>query len=164
MLAEFDIGKSGENFVKQLFNNFGFTCELNTVYAKRYENDLFVDMDGLKFTIECKKDMMSLKTGNLAIEINNCKSDKPSGIYSTKSDIWVHMLPNKQDVLAYAIPVKELILFAETVKPFKKTTASGDGNSDLLIYKKDIILNEFSRFDHISNKEEFKALFSELLS
>ncbi len=164
MLAEFDIGKSGELLIKSLFNKFGFICDLNTVYAKRYENDLFVDMDGLKFTIECKKDVMSLKTGNLALEVNNCKANKPSGIYSTKSDIWVHMLPNKNDVLAYAIPVSKLILFAESVLPFKKTFASGDSNSDLLIYKKDIILQEFSRFDHIEDKEEFKALFSELLT
>lgn len=163
MPPEFDIGKNGEKLVKYLINKCGFICELNNDYALRYDYDLSVNIDGLKFTIEVKTDAYSLKSGNLAIEVHNCKKDCPSGIYSTLADIWVQLLPNEDgSVSAYAINTKKLLLFIESVDPLKKTTKSGNANANLRIYKKETILPEFTRFDNL-DKGQLKAVFSEMM-
>lgn len=164
MFPQFDIGRSGENLVLYLIREAGFECELNEDYSKRYEYDLSVKMGKLKFTIECKHDVYSLRSGNIAVEIHNCKSDKPSGIYSTKADIWVYLIPTKDKaILAYAINTQKLILYTESTTPFKSTTASGDKNANLKIYKKEDILKEFIRFDNITDKKILKAVFAEML-
>ena len=167
MFPKFNIGKSGENYITYLLKKAGFECELNNDYEKRYDYDISVKMGKLKFTIESKYDVYSLKSGNIAIEVHNCKQDCPSGVYTTFADIWVQLIPDKDNadtILAYAIKTQDLIHFIETTSPFKKTTASGDKNSNLMIYKKEVILPLFSRFDHIESKSELKAVFSELLT
>lgn len=165
MLKQFNIGKSGEHLVKKIFNDAGFFCELNNDYATRYDNDLFVEINDVKFTIECKYDIMSVKTGNIAIEYHNCKSDCPSGIYSTLADVWVHLIPNKDDdsILAYAISVDKLKHFVETATPLKTTSRSGDKNSNLKIFKKDDILKEFVRFDNVVHHAVLESIFTQVL-
>ncbi len=165
MFPKFSTGKRGEEYTKLLLDNVGFKCELNTDYQKRYDYDLTVKMGKVEFTIECKYDVMSLKTGNLAIEYFNSKSNTASGITVTKSDIWVQLIPekNSQNILAYAISTSKLRCFIESVQPFKIVVGKGDGNSDMMIYRMDAIIPEFSRFDNVTDKKIMKAIFSELL-
>lgn len=159
------MGKKGELYIQKIFTDLGFKCELNQDYERRYEFDLYVELGKLNFTIEVKNDEMATKTGNLAIEVNNCKSNKPSGIYSSSSDIWVHLIRPKgqTEIQAYAIKLEKLKCFAESTEPLKKIYGGGDDNADLLIYKSLDILPEFHRFDNISKPAAMKALFSELL-
>lgn len=164
MFPKYDIGKNGELYVRDIFQKCGFSAELNNIYEKRYDYDISVDIDGTEFTIEVKYDILALKYGNLAIEVRNCKSNKPSGIYSTQADIWVHLLTEKDcSILAYAIPTKKLINFVENTIPLKATTKSGDKNSNLMVYKKEIILPEFTRFDYIEDPKPLKNIFQKLL-
>lgn len=163
MFPQFKVGKSGEIYVQSIFKNLGFDCELNDVYEKRYEFDLSVKMGRLKFTIECKKDAMSEKTGNLAIETRNSRANKPSGIYSTSANVWVHLLPQKDEILAYAVNTQKLICFIEGVAPFKYIKGGGNDNSDMSIYKIETIIGEFTRFDNIKSPRKLRKVFSELL-
>jgi hypothetical protein len=165
MFPKYDIGKNGELYVRDIFTKCGFIAEMNNVYELRYDYDLLVDMDGRKFTIEVKFDVLALKYGNLAIEVRNCKSNSPSGIYSTQADIWVHLLTEKDSsVTAYAIPVKKLISFVENTIPLKHTTKSGDQNANLMLYKKDVILPQFTRFDYITDPKVLFNTFANLLN
>lgn len=165
MFPKFDIGKSGENFVKYIIKQASFECELNNDYEKRYDYDLSVKMGKKKFTIECKYDIYSVKSGNIAIEHYNCKSECDSGINSTLADIWAHIIPDKNsdDILAYAISVKKLKEFVEQTQPHKEIVAGGDKNSNMYLYKKEIILPEFKRFDNITDPKTMKSLFLEML-
>ncbi len=148
-----------------MINNAGFECELNNCYEKRYDFDLSVNMDGMKFTIESKFDIYSAKSNNLAIEIYNTKSKCPSGIYSTLADIWVHLVPGKEDkeILAYAVHTEKLKCFIEGTKPLKSIKSGGNCNSNMQIYKMETILPIFQRFDHIKDGPTLKALFAEEL-
>lgn len=165
MLPQFNIGKSGENYVKYLFNVAKIQCELNNDYSLRYDYDLIVKIRKLKFTIEVKYDIFSVKSGNIAIEVFNCKSNRESGIYSTLADVWVHLIPEKEsaNILAYAIKTDKLKKFIETANPVKKITAGGDNNSNMLLFKKEQILPIFERFDNINNQNSMEELFLKLL-
>lgn len=165
MLPQFNIGKSGENYIKYILNQQEFKCELNNDYALRYDYDLSVIMDDLKFTIEAKYDVYSVKSGNIAIEVFNCKSNCESGIYSTLADVWVHLIPEKEskNIQAYAINTHKLRHFVETVAPLKKIIAGGDKNANLQIYKIENILPEFVRFDNVTNKKTMYNIFSDIL-
>ena len=121
-------------------------------------------MNGLKFTIEVKSDLLAIKTNNIAIEYRNSKSNTESGITATLADIWVHLISVPDGgIQAYAITVEKLRHYTETVLPYKHFIAAGDANSCLWIYKMTDILPEFQRFDHIKKDSQLKALFSELL-
>ncbi len=165
MFPKFNIGKSGEEYVKYLLEHVGFKCELNNNYELRYDYDLTVNMNGRKFTIEVKFDIFSRKSNNWAIEIYNCKSKCPSGIYSTLADVWVHLIPDKNTdhILAYAISVEKLKHFIENSTPCKKIIAGGDANANLLLYKREEIENKFIRFDLLKEPKLLESIFLEMV-
>ena len=164
LFPKFNIGKSGEEYISYLINKLGFECHMNNEYELRYDYDLIVNMSGLKFTIEVKHDVMSIKTKNMAIEYHNSKKDSPSGIYATLADIWIQLLPYpNEDIHSYAINTKKLIEYTEKTEPFKHIIAGGDKNSNLRIYKLVDILPQFVRIDNITNPNIMKSTFETLL-
>ncbi len=164
MFPKFNIGKSGEEYVKFLITRLGFECHMNNVYETRYDYDLSVNLDGLKFTIECKHDVMAIKTKNIAIEYHNSKKDSPSGIYSTLADVWVHLIPYpNEDIHAYAIKTDKLRKYTEDTIPYKHIIAGGDKNANLRIYKVGDILPQFTRIDNITNPNILKSVFEEMV-
>lgn len=164
MLPQFTLGKSGEEYIRFLLQNCGFTCELNKEHGKLIEYDMSIIMDKLSFTAEVKYDAMARKTRNLAIEYHNSRQDKPSGIYATTADVWIQIIPFPDDIVhAYAVNTKKLIKFTEDNEPHKHFVAAGDGNASLRIYKMVDILPIFSRFDNITNPSLMKSLFEGLV-
>lgn len=164
MFPKFNIGKSGEEYVRYLLKEQGFHCEMNNVYETRYDYDLACEIDKLKFTIECKHDVMAIKTKNMAIEYHNCKGDNPSGIYSTLADVWVHLIPfPNESIHAYAINVEKLRKYTEETVPFKHIIAGGDKNANLRIYRLVDILPIFTRIDNIHNPAIMKSIFEGLV-
>jgi len=90
-------------------------------------------------TIEVKNDIYSFRSGNIAVEYYNSKSNKPSGINSTKADFWCHIIKGEP----YIVSVEELKKFIQTNQPLKTINSGGSGNADMYIYKIDNIIGIF---------------------
>tara|TARA_Y100001938_G_scaffold150868_1_gene243974 strand:+ start:661 stop:1164 length:504 start_codon:yes stop_codon:yes gene_type:complete len=101
------------------------------------------------FTVEVKYDEMQAKTGNIAIEIYNPRSGKPSGLTATKADLWCHVLQES----VWITSVKELRKFCKETPPFKMFSSAGDGNAAILLYKTKDILEIFERIDECKTEE-----------
>lgn len=106
------------------------------------------------FTVEVKYDEMQAKTGNIAIEIYNPRSGKPSGLTATKADLWCHVLQDS----AWITSVDNLKDFCENTAPFKSFNSVGDGNASILLYKTEDILKIFDRIDDIPENEIEKKI------
>lgn len=117
-----------------------------------YDWDLSASQPGTGyevFTVEVKYDEMQSETGNIAIEVYNTKSDKPSGLTATKADLWCHVLKDSMWITS----VTTLKEFCEEHKPFKKFKKAGDENATILLYKTNDILKIFDRIDGIPEDE-----------
>ena len=108
------------------------------------------------FTVEVKYDEMQAKTGNIAIEIYNPRSAKPSGLTATKATLWCHVL---QDSI-WITSVNKLKRFCEDTPAFKSFNSVGDGNASILLYKTKDILSIFKRIDGCSKEEISQAIES----
>ena len=146
------VGNSGEDRVVQLYRMCGWMC--NKVDAADKDTRRYYDIETttapLVFTTEVKHDIYEARSGNIAIEIWNPKSNKPSGLSITRADFWCHVLQNS----VWLTPVQDLRRFVDSVKPLRKIDKGGDGNATILLYKREIILPEiFVRIDDISSKQ-----------
>lgn len=161
----FQKGRKGEDFAKEVLEKFGVLCEMNTDYEKRYDYDLSCKLGKEKFTIEVKFDDKSASTGNLYIEYHNSKADKPSGVTVTKSNLWIQVLPEEDGLkTVWVTSVSSLRNFMEEVEPYKKIAFGGDDNSAGYVYTKETILNKlFKRIDNLDKKNAIK-LIKEMLN
>ena len=101
------------------------------------------------FTVEVKYDEMQAKTGNIAIEIYNPRSGKPSGLTATKATLWCQVLKDS----VWIASVKALRKFCEETPPFKMFSSAGDGNAAILLYKTEDILKIFQRIDQCQQEQ-----------
>lgn len=148
-------GLKGEKQVIELLNSFGFT----TSWAKDSKSsffDLICDWGKVRFTIEVKNDLFAKKSGNIALEFFNPLSNKPSGLFVTKADLWAHIIEKE----IYFANTQKLIQFTRDNEPCRTVYKVGDGNADLLLYNKDRLIDVvmFSL-----NKENFIDKLEELL-
>ena len=110
------------------------------------------------FTVEVKYDEMQGKTGNIAIEIYNSRSGKPSGLTATKASLWCHVLKDS----VWITSVDKLKKFCDDTPPFKSFNSAGDGNASILLYKTEDILTIFERIDGCQSKELNNKIHSQL--
>ena len=137
------VGSVGEDLAIKAFANIGRKC----VLGDGKKHDLILDG---QYIVEVKYDIMSKKTGNIAIEYWNSKKNEPSGISATLAKYWVHIAFDKiGNTIIFVVKVDELKDFIKNTKPKKIIKAGGDDNADLYIYGLDVILNTaiFSRLD-----------------
>ena len=139
------LGKEGENLVVAVLKRCGFEAEINTDLTKKHDYDLVCKLDKKKFTIEVKFDFLAQKTSNLAIEYYNDKSDKPSGLTSTKADLWAHVILDCDNPTVWITSVRRLKEFVENKTPWKIITGGGDNNASLYLYKDELILTIFKK-------------------
>lgn len=156
------IGDRGENIVNDFLNKLGYESNINNDVKLRYDYDIKFKSKEREFTCEVKYDLMAEKTGNLAIEVHNTKSDKPSGINSTKSDLWTVVLSKEEKTEIWMCSVLKLRLWLDNNKPKKTVNFGGDKNAKLLLYPKEKILSEFKRVDELDKKEFNKWLIQEI--
>ena len=103
---------------------------------------------------------MQDKTGNIAIEIYNPRSGKPSGLTATKATLWCQVLKDS----AWITSVKSLRKFCEETPPFKMFSSAGDGNAAILLYKTEDILQIFERIDqHQHDGDELHKTIQDML-
>jgi hypothetical protein len=156
-------GKEGEVRVATYFESLGIITELNPS-KKRAELskwDMKSTWGKLEFTSEVKNDLYAARTGNIAIEVYNPKSDKPSGVYITEAHIWCHITHGK----LYFTSVAKLREYIESIKPLKTIERAGDGNAKILLYKVDSIMPDlFLVLEELSvtkAKKQLKGLINE---
>lgn len=146
-------GENAEDSVAKILS-----CHWDVNKASDLETGAFSDWDlsaaqvgtGYEvFTVEVKYDEMQSKTGNIAIEIYNPRSGKPSGLTATKATLWCHVLQDS----VWITSVDELKKFCEDTPPFKSFNSVGDGNASILLYKTEHILEIFERIDKCPNQE-----------
>ena len=66
--------------------------------------DFWIERDGKRQFWEVKRDRSTYKTGNILIEFES--NGEPSGIDTTKADMWMYILDNEPTI--FMIPVTEL--------------------------------------------------------
>lgn len=137
---DLSLGSLAEQKVIKILTDSGVECCKNNDKTTRSFWDIETK-EGLKF--EVKYDLYSSRSGNIAIEFFNPKSQKPSGLGCTQADFWAHVLPGDE---CWICRVAELKKFCEETKPLKVVTG-GDDNSSMYIFKKDVILAVFTKVD-----------------
>ena len=156
------MGNDGEDKVKLLVENAGFHYVKNIDEETRLLWDLAFgnddDNDNV-YTVEVKNDNYSLKSGNIAIEVENTSQKKPSGLMATESDLWAIVRGDE----VWLANTQELRSFVMENKPFKVIENGGDGNALLLLYKIGNILPAiFEQIDGLDEKE-LKDIINRLL-
>ena len=89
-------GENAEDSVAKILSHYWDVHKASELHSGAfYDWDLSVSQQvtGYEvFTVEVKYDEMQAKTGNIAIEIYNPKSGKPSGLTATKANLWCQVL------------------------------------------------------------------------
>ena len=116
----------GLNKATHLEGMKGFDVDLK--FGKHFEH-LMDDIFSGKYTAEVKTERDQwVKYGNIAIELE-CNG-KPSGLTRTESDLWIHNLSFKGDLMgSFIIPVDVLRNVTEAMVNDKvaRVTKGGDG-------------------------------------
>jgi hypothetical protein len=141
---DLNLGSVAEQLVFNILKDAGFIPVLNKDKATRAFWDIEIEC-GTKF--EVKYDLYSKRSGNIAIEFFNSKLSKPSGIGCTKANFWVQVIPGDNGDECWMCPVPKLISFCSQITPLKVISSGGDDNSSMYLYKKDTILEVFTKTD-----------------
>ena len=154
-------GKIAENHVIELFTQCGIPAEKTSKELKQY--DITIKLGRKACTCEIKYDIMSEKTGNLAIEYWNSRQNKASGISATTSELWIQCIRDGGNIVVFATRTKKLKEWMERNPPKRTILNAGDKNANLYLYDLDLILNSvFTRMDNVT-KEEFPKLLKKVL-
>jgi hypothetical protein len=147
-LNDLRVGKDAQEALKQKLLILGFANISEN-------NDIAYDLLADEIKIEVKFDKYEERSGNIAIEFFNTKSNKPSGITATKADLWCHILQKDGSYLIYLTSTVKLKDFIEKNKPFRIIESGGDGNASLLLFKTDIIIPAiFTLLESCTTKNE----------
>lgn len=139
-------GKLAETRVADLLIASGYEVSWSPKGCK--EHDLMVKKGRKKFTVEVKYDLMAAKTSNIAIEYHNPKSNIPSGISATKSNIWAHCIKDDDNIVVFITATAALVEWVATQTPKRIVELGGDANASLALYDMDTILDRiFIRID-----------------
>lgn len=154
-------GTKGEKLVCDFLTSCGYIVLFNKCKEKRSHYDIYIEKP--LTTFEVKFDFKSSLTGNIAIERYNPVSKKVSGIDISEADYWVYIVyENKIPILHFCKRVN-LLSFIDYIDPYKKVTGGDNMNSDMWLYKKEVLLGEYKSckpFQKLSI-EQAKNLFGE---
>lgn len=159
----FEIGQRGESLLADSLNRFDLLAKKDDNKDNRHFHDVIFNYKKKKYTVEVKYDLMAEKTGNIAIETYNPKSNKPSGINITKAHFWCHILPSEGFNYIFMTTVKRLKNYVAANKPKKIIECGGDKNATLYLYDDAKLLSIFNRIDSILSKKEFEQIFKQML-
>jgi len=142
------------------FSNF-IEAEVARMYNNEYHQPFYVVVGNFaeydvvsndeKVTIEVKLETTPQRTGNACIEFWNTASGRPSGILSTKANIWLHIVLNEGKLTAFEFDKNVLL----------KVFLFGDWQTkhNLNAKFKLIPLEEFRK--HAKRSFEFKSAFED---
>lgn len=162
MLKQKTVGDFAEDFVVGIFEKHNIEMFYNkeTTRKKLAQWDLKFLQNQKDVLVEVKFDMKSSYTGNLAIEFFNTKQGIPSGISSTKSDLWAIVL--KKPMSCWITKTSVLRKYIEQNEPFR-IVDGGDDNSAMKLYKKDKILIDIFHQINGLKTDDFLRIINELI-
>lgn len=155
-LKDLRVGENGQQIFIDKLNEIENIKDIATNKTKTF--DVSCDYNNKIYTFEIKFDLMASKTGNLAIEYYNPKTNKPSGIMATEALFWVCILNNPVEI--YMSPTNILKNFLDKSKPCRIINCGGDKNSAMMLYKKERILK--GCFTKINSSSDILKLFNEI--
>ena len=142
-------GHEAEDFILALLVQAGLPASSNDNRKTFSDFDLTAEINNRPFTIEAKYDLFEKKSGNIAIEFFNPKSNQPTGIDATKADLWVHVLDKPMS--AWVTNVATLRRYIRTHDPVRVVERGGDSNASMLLYKREVIFADiFYQLDGLS--------------
>lgn len=131
------VGNIGQRFVIDLLAQANISAFENEDRRTFPHYDILISFAEKKWTAEVKYDLYAEKSGNIAIEYYNPKSNKPSGLSITKADFWIHVLTNPDK--AFIVRTDQFKDFISKHKPHRLIPRGGDGNASLMLYKADFM-------------------------
>lgn len=156
-LRDLDAGNKAEIMVKDIMAK----CGIDSVLSGRNSAHDLEHTCPCVFTSEVKYDLYAAKSGNIAIEYYNPKSNKPSGLSATKADLWFHAVTKPASV--WVTTVQQLKEYTNTKPPHKIVDVGGDDNASMYLYRQDVIFDDiFKRVDNLS-PDELRTLIHDLL-
>jgi hypothetical protein len=158
---DFAVGQIAESYVHRLLNGCGLVAaSVDKANRDFWDVQAVVPADWKLsdnlVKLEVKFDKFHQKTGNIAIEIWNTKLNKPSGLSSTKADLWVCVLHDSMWVANVAL--LKTYVFNTGTKPKRIVENAGDNNAMIYLYNDEDILKMFRRVDDMSKTEALKNL------
>jgi hypothetical protein len=154
-------GQLAESYVLKLLNGCGLKAT-----PVDFDNRRFWDVQAVVpadwrmpdnlVKLEVKYDKYHQKTHNIAIEIWNTSANRPSGLSSTKSDLWVCLLHDSMWVAKTAY--LKAFIFDAGIPPKRVVENAGDGNARIYLYSDSEILSIFHRIDNISSIQAFNKI------
>ncbi len=152
------LGGLAESYVLKLLNGCGLRAAPVSVAERNYwdvhaqvPSDWTMPENLVR--LEVKYDKYQQKSGNLAIEVWNTKHDLPSGLSSTKSDIWVCVLQNSMWMAKTSF--LKMYVFDSGIKPKRTIEKAGDSNARIYLYDSKEILSIFHRVDNLTKQDAF---------
>lgn len=123
--------ESAKEIEKEAVNALSRHLELENVqFNNDYKYDFVVTVRGKQKKYEVKHDIMSTKTGNMAVEYE-CRG-KFSGILTTEADYWIYKL----DSDFYLIALEKLRSLIDDQKYFRLVTGGDRGsNTKMFLFK-----------------------------
>ena len=120
--------------------------------------DIRFTLDGLEFDAEVKTDKMMARTGNLAVEYWNPRSDKPSGIFASTSELWV-VVTGDEIWACGTLDLRERM----SGPCLRDVRVAGDGNASLKLFRRGDVFGTLFRRINDANSEELTSLLREML-
>lgn len=152
------LGKRGEDFISILLEKSGIACK--KMPGNFIDYDFECKLGRKKFTIEVKYDWLAQKTGNIAIEYRNTRQDKPSGISATTADLWVTLIEDGNNIVAWVCKTEDLkkLFFAGG-----REVNGGDNNSAMKLFKQEEIFAISVRVDDAVDEKDIVKRVKKLL-
>jgi hypothetical protein len=139
-----------ENEVRQLIYN---DRELLFDLTKWYSSSTMGRFDGwdlkVGFSVEVKHDIKSSVTGNIAFEYSS--GNNVSGIMASKSTYTVYVTEDWYLIFNTTTLKQELVnksAIKTSTTGFRKITGGDNNNSNMYLYRKDYVLNNFQSLIH----------------
>lgn len=166
MVRDLETGDEGESIVMDLLRTANCLARKNDEVATRSHYDVIAtlihkiatgdgELETQEFTLEVKNDVYAKKSGNIALEVWNPKSEKLSGVSVTKADIWAQLA---RDEVWFA-KTDHLKTFMGQQEPKRIVHKAGDGNAEIWLYDCDMILpSVFIRVDNLQPSEIHSAI------
>lgn len=155
------LGTAGEQIVISLLNEVGIVSKVQGTKGKFSDYDVESSYDGRNFTSEVKYDLYAISSKNIAVEVFNPKSGRPSGLMASKSDLW--MVVTDEVHVCNTQALKKWV----NDHPAKRiVSTAGDGNATILLYPISIIFGGdlFVRIDNLSGDDRRKVVIAQLAS
>lgn len=143
-------GGNAETLVIELFAAAGFPSHADKKARSEWDVKSTYD-EPFFFTTEVKYDEYENRSGNIAMEVYNPHTNKPSGLTATKAFFWAHVLVGK---VVWLITTNELKAYIDKNPPSHMIDRGGDNNATLWLYPSNNILpRAFTRIDTMTNEE-----------